>query len=111
MSETIPRSEVPDDPLRTGALSKRSDEEKAKRRADAEARRAARNLELMAMRAELATLWRVLREFIAARPDFQDRASANLDLERLQARETVERIAALSTPIPPSPTSDGGPLR
>jgi hypothetical protein len=45
MSETIPRSEAPDDPLRTGALSERSDDEKAKRRADAEARRAARNVE------------------------------------------------------------------
>jgi hypothetical protein len=104
MSETIPCSEAPDHPLRTGALSKRSDEERAQRRTDAEARRVARNVELMAMRAELATLWRVLREFIPVRPDFRDRASANLDLERLQARETEEKIPALSSPVAPTPS-------
>jgi hypothetical protein len=91
--------------LRTSALTKRSE------RADAEARHAARNVELMAIRAELATRWRVLREFSAAQPDFRYPASANLDIERLQARETAEKIPALSSPVPPSPSSDGGSSR
>jgi hypothetical protein len=83
MSETIPRSEAPDDPLRAGALSKRSDAEKAQRRADAEAPPRRAQCRAPGDAGGARDLWRVLREFMAARPDFQDRPSANLALERL----------------------------
>jgi hypothetical protein len=108
MSETIPHTEASDDPLRTGALSKRSDAEKAQRRADAEARRAARNVELMAMRAELATLWRVVREFIAAR------FGAGHCEPRLRAAAAARNGGEDSGAVDagsPAPSNDGGPCR